>query len=127
MPARGLLIASIAIAAALSPALRADGADFADMEAEAIGRCRNVNPRAFETFMIFNPAGMQTYYRRSYCLQTVAIEHRNEALCGEVTERRDFFLDGSQISEAACREKVAAAQAADRTEAGNWRRRTSSA
>jgi hypothetical protein len=68
--------------------------------------CQSIPASTYESFLIFNPSNLQTYYFRSYCYQRVAVDTRDESLCDQVKERKALFLDGSGISPAACRKAV---------------------
>lgn len=65
--------------------------------------CQSIPASTYESFLIFNPSNIQTYYFRSYCYQRVAVDTRDESLCDQVRERKALFLDGSGVSPAACR------------------------
>lgn len=65
-------------------------------------RCRLTPPRCGPTGLIFNPAGMQSYYYRSQCYHELAIASLNEAHCAAVVERPSLIFDGSHFSQQAC-------------------------
>jgi hypothetical protein len=69
-------------------------------------RCRLTPPRCGPTGLIFNPAGMQSYYYRSQCYHELAIASLNEAHCAAVVERQSLIFDGSHFSQQACRATV---------------------
>ena len=65
-------------------------------------RCRLIPPHCGPTGLIFNPAGMQSYYYRSQCYHELAIALLNEAHCAAVVERQSLIFDGSHFSQQAC-------------------------
>ena len=69
--------------------------------------CQSIPPTTYETFLLFNPSNLQTYYFRSSCFQEVAVQMRDENLCDQVKERRSIFFNGSGVSPTACRKAVA--------------------
>ena len=75
--------------------------------------CRSVPSTTYETFLLFNPSNLQTYYFRSDCFQQVAVQTRDENLCDQVNERKSIFFDGSGVSATACRKAVAEARNKD--------------
>lgn len=74
-------------------------------------RCRMTPARCGPTGLIFNPAGMQTYYYRSQCYQELAIASLNEAHCAAVMERPSLLFNGAFFSQQACLAKVRQARA----------------
>jgi hypothetical protein len=84
-------------------------------------RCRLTPPRCGPTGLIFNPAGMQSYYYRSQCYHELAIASLDEAHCSAVVERRSLIFDGSHYSQQACLttlRQIRADRAAPRVEPG---------
>src|SRR3546814_7565711 len=85
-----------------------------DVKASEVERCRRMDPADYVTGLLFNPPGMKTYFKRSSCLQAIAVDYRDASLCEEVRERKSRFFDGSvnsrasceQIGRAPCRERV---------------------
>jgi hypothetical protein len=69
---------------------------------KGIETCESIDPKAANTFLIFNPSNYQNYYFRSECFQKVAVQNRDEKLCDQVKEYKSLFLDGSAISRDAC-------------------------
>lgn len=96
-------------------------AGWAQVEAQTrsdyMRECSAIASGRYETFMIFNPPGWQTYYRRSYCFQRAASELRDEMLCEEVRERKSVFFNGSGVSRDACLARVADQKERDRRDA----------
>jgi hypothetical protein len=76
-------------------------------------RCAALPATRYQTGLLFNPDGFQTYYDRARCFQELAVTSRDPALCARVAERRSWFLDGSGVSAAACRTRVARQRRAD--------------
>ncbi|MFU8831795.1 MAG: hypothetical protein ACNA7J_06515 [Wenzhouxiangella sp.] len=83
----------------------------------ALGECQAIHASDYETGLIFNPPGKHTYYKRSRCLQELAAEWRNPALCEQVRERRSLFFNGKAYSELACRDGVTEQMGRDRAAA----------
>src|SRR3546814_4654841 len=77
-----------------------------DVKASEVERCRRMDPAASVTGLLFNPPGMKTYFKRSSCLQAIAVDYRDASLCEEVGERKSLFFDGSAISRASCERRV---------------------
>jgi hypothetical protein len=69
--------------------------------------CQSIPPTTYETFLLFNPSNLQTYYFRSSCFQELAVQTRAENLCDQVKERKSIFFNGSGVSPTACRKAVA--------------------
>lgn len=86
---------------------------FGDRKARRLARCMAIPANEYSTGLLFNPSGYQTMYHRSQCLQDLAVDERDRALCDEVRERRSLLFDGSGVSPAHCRDLVAARMAAD--------------
>lgn len=80
-----------------------------DVKASEVARCQRMDPDASATGLLFNRPGSRTLYKRSSCLQRMAVRYRDAALCEEVRERRSLLFDGSAISRAACEAQVAEA------------------
>jgi hypothetical protein len=68
--------------------------------------CESIPASTYESFLIFAPSNMQTYYFRSSCFQQVAVQTRDAKLCDQVIERKAMLLDGSGISTNACHKAV---------------------
>src|SRR3546814_17043831 len=67
-----------------------------------------MDPADYVTGLLFNPPGMKTYFKRSSCLQAIAVAYRDASLCEEVRERKSLFFDGPALSRASCERRVAA-------------------
>src|SRR3546814_18058747 len=65
-----------------------------------------MDPADYVTGLLFNPSGMKTYFKRSSCLQAIAVDYRDASLCEDVRERKSLFFDGSAISRASCERRV---------------------
>lgn len=102
--------AGIVAALALLPGLPGDAAGFrcnaCDVKASEVERCRRMDPVEYSTGLLFNPPGNKTLFRRSSCLQGLAVRYADAALCEEVRERKSLFFDGSAISRASCEQRV---------------------
>ena len=68
--------------------------------------CESIPASSYESFLIFNPSNIQTYYFRSYCFQQVAVQTRDAKLCDQAIERKAMLLDGSGVSSNACHKAV---------------------
>lgn len=68
--------------------------------------CEAIPADAYETGLLFNPDGHRSYFKRSRCLQQLAVEWRAGALCEQVRTRRSMFFSGDAISATACRQLV---------------------
>ena len=100
-----LLFTTVAFGAAfISPEVSAD--QFDDRKNQRVEICRSISASVYSTGMIFNPAGYETMFERSRCMQLLAIDERDVALCSEVKERKSLFFDGSSVSEKSCRAQV---------------------
>jgi hypothetical protein len=77
-----------------------------DVKASEVERCWRMDPKDYSTAMFFNPPGMKALYKRSSCLQGLAVRYRDASLCEEVRERKSLFFDGSAISRASCEQRV---------------------
>src|SRR3546814_11692364 len=73
-----------------------------DVKASEVERCQRMDPADYVTGLLFNPSGMKTYFKRSSCLQAIAVDYRDASLCEDVRERKSLFFDGSEISRASC-------------------------
>ena len=62
-----------------------------ELKSAALKRCESIDPAAYQSGLAFNPEGYRSFYLRSECLQQVAIEFRDEALCSQVIERRSML------------------------------------
>src|SRR5262249_5158433 len=82
-----LLILVLQLAVAAAP-----GATYDESRSAALGRCDAIDPAASQSGLIFNPAGYRSFYLRSECLQTTAVQFRDEALCSRVKQRRSLFF-----------------------------------
>src|SRR3546814_4174525 len=77
-----------------------------DVKASEVERCQRMDPADYVTGLLFNPSGMKTYFKRSSCLQAIAVDYRDASLCEDVRERKSLFFDGSAISRASCERRV---------------------
>lgn len=83
-----------------------DAADQEERFQRGVALCVAIPADAYETGLIFNPAGHRSYLKRSRCLQQFAVEWRAVALCEQVRTRRSLFFSGDAISAEACRRAV---------------------
>jgi hypothetical protein len=102
------------LAACLCGPATAAGNPYSEQRAAAVKRCEAIDPKEYQSGLLFNPDGYRSFYRRSACLQDAAVLFRDEALCAPVKERRAFFSSSWGYSEKRCRQLVAEGLAADR-------------
>lgn len=88
--------------------------NYDELKAAALQRCSAIDPAAYQTGLLFNPAGYRSYYLRSQCMQQAAVEFRDDKLCADVKERRLLGSSSWGYSARQCREWVAAGIADDR-------------
>jgi hypothetical protein len=108
------VLPTLLIAAALSGA--APSPDYAIAYAAALSACNAINLSDYQSGLALNPDGYRSYYVRSQCLQNMAVQFRDAALCGKVRQRRALFSSSWGHSPGNCRKLVAAAIDADREE-----------
>ena len=80
---------------------------------QAIERCEQFGPREYESGLLFNPEGYRTYFRRSACLQRIAVEFRERQLCQRVRRRFSLFGSGWGYSRDNCEALVDAELVSD--------------
>jgi len=90
-------------------------ADYSEFRATAIKNCESINPREYQSGLIFNPDGYRSYYVRSECFQRAAVQFRDEALCKKVIRRYSLFSSSWGYSENQCRKLVTEGISADRS------------
>jgi hypothetical protein len=99
-------------------------ADAYDTErAAAVRKCVDTDPEAYQSGLLFNPAGYRSYYLRSACFQTAAVEFRDASLCERVRQRHSIVMSSWGYSPANCQKLVAEGVAADRRELGGAKER----
>jgi hypothetical protein len=108
------------VAAALSGA--APPPDYATAHASALSACNAINPSDYQSGLALNPDGYRSYYVRSQCLQNMAVQFRDAAICDKVRERRALLSSSWGYSPGNCRKLVAAAMDADRKELEDLKR-----
>lgn len=113
------LLVVLALAWTLIP--NAWAVDWDERFRRQVAECEAIPDDAYQTGLLFNPAGRRTYFERSRCLQAVAVEWRDANLCARVKQRRSLFFSGYAISEKACRDDVAEQLASDRAAADTIR------
>ena len=104
----------LAVLAGWASGAAAAGNLYVEQRAAAIKICEAVDPKEYQSGLLFNPDGYRSLYRRSACFQDAAVMFRDEALCRQVKERRSFFSSSWGYSEKRCRQLVAEGLAADR-------------
>ena len=98
------------------------GASYDERRSAAVALCEAIDPRDYQSGLLFNPDGYRSYFVRSECFQRVAREFRDASLCAQVRRRFSLFGSSWGYSRAQCLKEVQAAVAADR-EALEERRR----
>lgn len=86
----------------------ASGSDYAGQYADAVSNCGTINPKDYQTGLVFNPDGYRSLYTRSACFQKMAIKFRDSTLCDEVRQRRSLFLSSWGYSKSNCEKLVSA-------------------
>jgi hypothetical protein len=81
-------------------------ATYDELRSAAVARCEAIDPSAAQSGLAFNPDGYRSYYVRSQCMQTTAVQFRDEQLCDQVRERRALLWSSWGYSPARCRELV---------------------
>jgi len=69
--------------------------------------CQQISSTDYETGLWLNPEGYRSYYKRSACMQRLAIEFRDPSLCDEVRRRLALFSSSWGYSRRNCRSLVA--------------------
>jgi hypothetical protein len=111
---RSIVLLALLIPFALSP-LSASDYDYSTLRQSAVAACDKIDLSKHETGLWMNPDGYRSFYVRSECLQNVAIQFRDQALCSQVRRRWSLYSSWG-ISTAQCRKLVNEHVAADRTE-----------
>ena len=94
--------AAVALAALFTTAAAAAN-DYTRQRESAIRECRDTDPTAYQTGLLFNPAGYRSYYHRSLCYQNAAVTFRDPELCTQIKQRRALFSSSWGYSESNCR------------------------
>ena len=68
--------------------------------------CEQLPKTCGESWLFFNPKGMQTLYFKSACFFSLALKHADDRYCSKVVERKSFLQDGSYFTPENCRRKV---------------------
>ena len=101
----------------LSQSINSHGDDFKEQKSRGIAKCDEFSRHDYQTGLIFNPSGYQTFYLQSECFQKLAVEVRDISLCSEVQERKSWFFNGSAVSEERCIQLVKQLLEKDQSEA----------
>lgn len=108
-------VVALALLASLhAGAAAATGNLYVEQRAAAVRRCEAIDPKEYQSGLLFNPDGHRSFYERSACFQRAAVLFRDPALCAQVKERRSLFSSSWGYSAKRCRELVAEGIAADR-------------
>jgi hypothetical protein len=68
---------------------------------------RSDRSAAYQSGLYFNPDDYRSYYVRSECFQTAAVQFRDESLCTHVRQRRSLLSSSWGYSPSRCRALVA--------------------
>lgn len=90
--------------------------DYDAQRSAAVRKCEEIDPADYQSGLLFNPDGYRSYYVRSQCFQTAAVQFRDESLCTQVRERQSILMSSWGYSPANCRKLVAEGLAADRAQ-----------
>ena len=90
--------------------------EYATARSAAVSRCEAIDRAAYQTGLYGNPDGYRSFYVRSQCFQTAAVEFRDESLCAGVRQRRSIFASSWGYSSSRCRTLVTEGIAKDRSE-----------
>jgi hypothetical protein len=89
-------------------------ADYVGARSTAVSTCEAIDPTESQSGLLLNPDGYRSYYVRSQCFQTAAVQFRDESLCAQVRQRRSLISSSWGYSPGQCRKLVAEGVAADR-------------
>ena len=89
--------------------------EYATARSAAVSRCEAIDPSAYQSGLYGNPDGYRSYYVRSNCFQTAAVQFRDESLCAGVRQRRSIFASSWGYSSSQCRKLVSEGIAKDRS------------
>jgi hypothetical protein len=81
--------------------------DYVTARSAAVSTCDAIDPAAYQSGLYFNPDGYRSYYVRSECFQTAAVQFRDASLCASVRQRRSLFSSSWGYSPSRCRSLVA--------------------
>lgn len=116
-------LASASLLGLLLGAPQALAAGYDELRAAAVDRCRAIDPGEHQSGLLFNPDGYRSYYTRSECLQSVAVQFRDASLCTEVKRRWSLLWSSWAVSAKQCRNLVAEGAKADRASLGETKAR----
>ena len=115
---RAILLAALVFAVAQTSPPSYDTA-----RAAALKACEAIDASASQSALAFNPDGYRSFYLRSECLPTAAVQFRDLTVCERVKERRAMLWSSWGYSPDNCRTLVRQGLAADRKEIDDVRRR----
>ncbi len=121
LPVRRRALSALACAVIVCTATPAS--DYQALRSRAVADCEAIDAAAYQTGLIFNPAGYRSYYVRSECFQRIAVQFRDASLCAQVRRRSSLFFSSWGYSEKQCRKEVAAGLAADEETVAGMRQR----
>jgi len=101
-------------------------ATYDESRSAAVTKCTTIDPAAYQGGLAFNPEGYRSYYVRSQCFQTAAIQFRDESLCAHVKQRHSLLFSSWGYSAKRCRQLVDEAAAADHRDLEEMKRRYTS-
>jgi hypothetical protein len=106
-------IVTLLIGVSLSSSGSSQPTRYAELFQRALNTCLDIPFAESHSDFWFSPDGDSSRWGRSACLQKMAINFRDEALCDKVWRRYSLFNSSSHTSEAACRSKVQKKQQKD--------------
>ena len=69
-------------------------------------KCAVIPDNCGQSWLLFNPDGMEIYYYKSRCYMELAIKTGNRKMCNQVKQRRSIFLDGAYFSLKSCLSEI---------------------
>lgn len=94
-------------AATHAPNVFESGYEYLALFLDAPQLCDRISPQTVEHGPIFGNSDMRVRYLQSMCFYNLALQRPDLSLCQRVRTISTFLRDGSGISEAKCRERVA--------------------
>jgi len=94
-------------AATHAPNVFESGYEYLALFLDAPPLCDRISPQTVEHGPIFGNSDMRIRYLQSMCFYNLALQRQDASLCQRVRTISAFLRDGSGVSEARCRERVA--------------------
>ena len=108
-----LSIVTLLIGVSLSAPGRSEPTRYAELYQRALNTCMNIPFAESHSDFWLSPDSSSSHWGRSRCLQKMAVNFRDKALCDKVWRRYSLFNSSSHTSEVACRSKVKEKQQLD--------------